>query len=67
MESVGPDGQAGYDHVIKLANSLVDLRNQWFVTQSKVDEIVTLWDDLSDHDKGPLIYPSPHHTPLPPW
>ncbi len=67
MESVGPDGQAGYDHVIKLANSLVDLRHQWFVTQSKVDEIVTLWDDLSDHDKGPLIYPSPHHTPLPLW
>ncbi len=62
MESVGPDGQAGYDRVIKLANSLVDLRHQLFVTQSKVDEIVTLWDDLSDHDKGPLIYPPP-----PPW
>ncbi len=59
MESVGPDGQAGYDCVIKLANSLVDLRHQGFVTQSKVDEIVTLWDDLSDHDKGPLIFQPP--------
>ncbi len=56
MESVGPEGQAGYDRVIKLTNSLVDLRHQGFVTQSKVDEIVTLWDDLSDHDKGTLIY-----------
>ncbi len=58
MESVGPDGQTGYDRVIKLTNnSLVDLRPQGFVTQSKVDEIVTLWDNLLDHDKGPLIYP----------
>ncbi|KAL1269394.1 hypothetical protein QQF64_031683 [Cirrhinus molitorella] len=30
-------------------------------SQSKVDEIVTLWDKLSDHDKGPLIYPTLHH------
>lgn len=54
MESVGPDGQTGYNRVIKFTNSLVDLRHQGFVTQSKVDEIVTLWDNLLDHDKGPL-------------
>ncbi|XP_026125522.1 uncharacterized protein LOC113107315 [Carassius auratus] len=60
MESVGPDSQAGYDHVIRLADSLVDLRHQGFVTQSKLDEIVVLWNNLSDHDKGTLIYP-PHH------
>ncbi|XP_042567382.1 uncharacterized protein si:ch73-112l6.1 [Cyprinus carpio] len=60
MESVGPDGQAGYDHVIRLADSLVDLRHQGFVTQGKVDEIVILWNNLSDHDKGTLIYPPRH-------
>lgn len=60
MESVGPDGQVGYDHVIRLADSLVDLRHQGFVTQGKVNEIVMLWNNLSDHDKGPLIYPPRH-------
>ncbi|CAM4668215.1 unnamed protein product [Leuciscus chuanchicus] len=60
MESVGPDGQAGYDHVIRLANSLVGLRHQRFVSQCKVDEIVMLWNNLSDHDKGRLIYPPCH-------
>ncbi|KAI7797576.1 hypothetical protein IRJ41_016771, partial [Triplophysa rosa] len=39
-ESVGPDGQTGYDHVIRLADGLVGLRHQGFVIQSKVDEIV---------------------------
>ncbi|XP_052472153.1 uncharacterized protein LOC128028874 [Carassius gibelio] len=60
MESVGPDGQGGYDHVIRLADSLVDLRLQGFVTQGKVDEIVVLWNNLSDHDRGTLIYPPRH-------
>ncbi|CAM4668167.1 unnamed protein product [Leuciscus chuanchicus] len=49
VESVGPDGQAGYDHVIKLANRLVELCHQGFVIQEKVDEIVTLWDNPSEH------------------
>ena len=52
VESVGPDGQAGYDHVIKLANRLVELCHQGFVTQEKVDEIVTLWDNPSEHGMG---------------
>ncbi|XP_056328978.1 uncharacterized protein LOC130241304 isoform X1 [Danio aesculapii] len=60
MDSVGPNGQPGYDHVIRLADCLVDLRLQGFVTQSMVDEIVMLWNHLADHDKGPLIY-SPRH------
>ncbi|CAM4496705.1 unnamed protein product [Leuciscus chuanchicus] len=34
---------------------------QGFVTQDKVDEIVALWDSLSEHVKGPLIYPPHHH------
>lgn len=64
MESVGPDGQPGYDHVIRLADCLVDLRHQGFVTQSMVDKIVMLWNHLADHDKGPLIYPPRHRDKL---
>ncbi|CAM4668175.1 unnamed protein product [Leuciscus chuanchicus] len=56
MESVGPDGQAGYDHVIRLANSLC-----------KVDEIVMLWNNLSCHDKGRLIYPPCQLKPCAAW
>ncbi|XP_057213117.1 uncharacterized protein LOC130568344 [Triplophysa rosa] len=64
MESLGPDGKPGYDHVVRLANSLVDLRNKGFITQQKVDEIVTLWDKLSEDDKGALIYPARHRERL---
>ncbi|XP_043076711.1 uncharacterized protein si:ch73-112l6.1 [Puntigrus tetrazona] len=55
---MGPDGIPGYDRVINLANSLVELRNKGFVTQRKVDEIVALWDKLSEHDKGCVIHPA---------
>ncbi|XP_048023397.1 uncharacterized protein si:ch73-112l6.1 isoform X2 [Megalobrama amblycephala] len=55
---IGPDGAPGYDRVIKLANSLVELRNHGFVTQRKVDEIVTLWDKLSEHDKRGVVHPT---------
>ncbi|XP_067280313.1 uncharacterized protein [Pseudorasbora parva] len=55
---MGPDGVSGYDHVIKLANSLVELRNHGFVTQQKVDEIVSLWNKLSEHDKGVVVHPT---------
>ncbi len=53
---MGPDGVPGYDHVINLASSLVELRNHGFVTQRKVDEIVALWDKLLDHDKGGVVH-----------
>ncbi len=53
---MGPDGVPGYDHVINLANSLVELSNHGFVTQRKVDEIVAMWDNLSDHDKGGVVH-----------
>ncbi|XP_052471895.1 uncharacterized protein LOC128028661 [Carassius gibelio] len=64
LESLGPDGRPGYDHVVRLANSLVDLRHEGFITQQKVDEIVTLWDKLSEFDKGALIYPARHRDRL---
>lgn len=55
---MGPDGVPGYDRVINLANSLVELRNHGFVTQRKMDEIVTLWNNLSEHDKGGVVHPA---------
>lgn len=64
MESLGPDGRPGYDHMVRLANSLVDLRLEGFITQLKVDEIQTLWDKLSEFDKGALVYPAHHRDRL---
>ncbi|KAK1789989.1 hypothetical protein P4O66_002304 [Electrophorus voltai] len=42
QKSLGPGGVLGYHHVVNLANSLVDLRHQAFVTQQRVDSIVAL-------------------------
>ncbi|KAK1788427.1 hypothetical protein P4O66_016858 [Electrophorus voltai] len=56
-ESLGPDGVPGYHHVVNLADSLVDLRHQAFVTQQKVDSIVALWNKLPESDEGGVAYP----------
>lgn len=64
MESLGPDGRPGYDHVVRLANSLVDLRHEGFITQHKMDKSQTLWDKLSEFDKGALVYPARHRDRL---
>ncbi|XP_001345268.3 uncharacterized protein si:ch73-112l6.1 [Danio rerio] len=56
-KGIGPDGVPGYNHVINLANSLVELRSHGFITQRKVEEIVALWDKLSDYDKGGVVLP----------
>ncbi|XP_035384060.1 uncharacterized protein LOC118241703 [Electrophorus electricus] len=47
-ESLGPAAVLGYHHVVNLANSLVDLRHQAFVTQQRVDSIVALWEKLPE-------------------
>ncbi|KAK1793681.1 hypothetical protein P4O66_012043, partial [Electrophorus voltai] len=51
-ESLGPDGVPGYHHVVNLADSLVDLRHQAFVTQQRVDSIIALWDKRPESDTG---------------
>ncbi|XP_035390281.1 uncharacterized protein LOC118242582 [Electrophorus electricus] len=63
-ESLGPDGVPGYHHVVNLADSLVDLRHQAFVTQQRVDSIVALWDKLPESDKGGVAYPPRHRDRL---
>ncbi len=49
---LGPDGQGGYQHTVRLAQALVELRHHAFVTQRQVREIVALWQKLSDRDKA---------------
>ncbi|KAK1789991.1 hypothetical protein P4O66_002306 [Electrophorus voltai] len=65
LESLGPAAVLGYHHVVNLANSLVDLRHQAFVTQQRVDSIVALWEKLPESDfcfpgqgSGPSSCPS---------
>ncbi|XP_041119536.1 uncharacterized protein LOC121322952 [Polyodon spathula] len=54
-ESHGPDGAPGYQHVQRLASSLVRLRGSLFLTEQQVDELVELWRLLADGDKQCLI------------
>ncbi|XP_076851096.1 uncharacterized protein LOC143501317 [Brachyhypopomus gauderio] len=63
-ESLGPNGVPGYHHVVNLADSLVELRHQAFVTQQRVDGIVALWDKLPESDKGGVVYPPRHRDRL---
>ncbi|KAG7229038.1 hypothetical protein INR49_013157, partial [Caranx melampygus] len=53
----GPDGHGGYQHTVRLARALVELRHQAFVTQLQVREIVELWQKLSDWDKAAISFP----------
>ena len=57
---MGPDGATGYQHVVRLAVSLVELREHLAVTRAKEEEIVSLWDKLPEHYKTPVTY-SPRH------
>ena len=53
QDAVGPDGHGGYQHVVHLANALVELRAHGFVTQRQTRNIIALWDKLSERDKAP--------------
>ena len=57
---MGPDGAMGYQHVVRLAVSLVELRNLQVVTREKEEELIALWNHLPEGDKAPVSYP-PHH------
>ncbi|XP_076836799.1 uncharacterized protein LOC143482336 [Brachyhypopomus gauderio] len=63
-ESLGPDRVPGDHHVVNLADSLVELRHQAFVTPQRVDGIVALWDKLPESDKGGVVYPPRHRDRL---
>ncbi len=61
---LGPDGQGGYQHTVRLAQALVELRHHAFVTQRQVREIVALWQKLSDRDKAAISFPPRHQDRL---
>lgn len=54
---VGSDGAPGFQHVVRLAQRLVEYCRQGHISTSEVEEIVGLWDDLPEADKGPVNYP----------
>uniref|UniRef100_A0A1A7X672 Uncharacterized protein n=1 Tax=Iconisemion striatum TaxID=60296 RepID=A0A1A7X672_9TELE len=50
-EIQGPDGQPGYQHVLKLAQALVELRSLQGLSDSRVDRLIALWQRLPERDK----------------
>uniref|UniRef100_A0A1A8E6E1 Uncharacterized protein n=1 Tax=Nothobranchius kadleci TaxID=1051664 RepID=A0A1A8E6E1_NOTKA len=57
-EIQGPDGQPGYQHVLKLAQALVELRSLQGLSDSRVDRLIALWHRLPERDKQRIVYPS---------
>ncbi|MEQ2173669.1 hypothetical protein GOODEAATRI_034496, partial [Goodea atripinnis] len=57
-EIQGPDGQPGYQHVLKLAKALVEVRSLNGLSERRVDRLISLWQRLSERDKERLAYPS---------
>ncbi|XP_078810697.1 uncharacterized protein LOC144995125 isoform X2 [Oryzias latipes] len=57
-EVQGPDGQSGYQYVLKLAKVLVEIRSLPAIFNSRVDRIITLWKRLPDCDKQRVVYPA---------
>ncbi|XP_078810698.1 uncharacterized protein LOC144995127 [Oryzias latipes] len=57
-EVQGPDGQPGYQYVLKLAKVLVEIRSLPASSNSRVDRIITLWKRLPDCDKQRVVYPA---------
>ena len=53
---VGPDGVPGYDQVHELAMYLVDVRNQYSLSQEHVEAIRVRWFALNSTDKKKVEY-----------
>ncbi|KAG9328912.1 hypothetical protein JZ751_009327 [Albula glossodonta] len=64
-DSVGPDSVAGYGAVQALAACLFNLKDHGLaLTQEESRHIISLWQDLSDFDKGRTVYPPRHQDTL---
>ena len=61
-DTLGSDGAPGHAHVVRLAESLVDVRNCPGMTKSQVSTIVKLWGSLTDRDKRRIQYSAQHKT-----
>ncbi|XP_037643712.1 uncharacterized protein LOC119498734 [Sebastes umbrosus] len=55
----------GYEDVVRLADSLVELRHYMFATHAKAQEIVALWQKLPAQDKQALDFPARHRDKQP--
>ncbi|XP_068566861.1 uncharacterized protein [Cebidichthys violaceus] len=56
QECVDPDGSPGYQHVLNLAEYLVELRVAGRVTVVREAQILALWEKLPKGDKDPVNY-----------
>lgn len=59
-EIQGPDGQPGYQHVLKLAKALVEARSLQGLSDKRVDRLIVLWQRLPESDKQRVVYPPRH-------
>ncbi|XP_036070243.1 uncharacterized protein LOC118599391 [Oryzias melastigma] len=64
-EVQGPDGQPGYQHVLRLTKALVEIRSLPAISNSRVDLIVALWERLPESDKQRVVYPARHRDRQP--
>ncbi|KAK0139748.1 hypothetical protein N1851_023342 [Merluccius polli] len=63
--SVGPDNIPGYAAVQELARCLVGLKEHIVaLTQEEANSIISLWQALSEFDKGRTTYPPRHRATL---
>ncbi|KAF1376323.1 hypothetical protein PFLUV_G00210310 [Perca fluviatilis] len=56
-EMEGPDGQPGYQHVLRLAQALLEARSLLGLSDKRVDRLIVLWNRLPEHDRGRVDYP----------
>ncbi|XP_051251504.1 serine/arginine repetitive matrix protein 1-like [Dicentrarchus labrax] len=61
---IGPDGRGSYQHVVALAQALVELRHRRYVTPRQAREVTALWLKLSDWDKAAVTFPPRHQDRL---
>ncbi|XP_033996677.1 uncharacterized protein LOC117490986 isoform X3 [Trematomus bernacchii] len=59
-EMQGPDGQPGYQHVLKLAKALLEARSLQGLSDKRVDELMALWQRLHEPDRRRVVYPPRH-------
>ena len=62
QDVIGPDGQGGWHHVVRLATVLATLRGARFVLPSVALRIVNLWRKLSEADRAPVSFPPRYPT-----
>ncbi|XP_034004122.1 uncharacterized protein LOC117496535 [Trematomus bernacchii] len=59
-EMQGPDGQPGYQHVLKLAKALLEARSLQGLSDKRVDKLMALWQRLPEPDRRRVVYPPRH-------